>query len=81
VATASVSDKMLRSTFASIAGVENQHAAVLYAVAALLEANMPQLIKLDGVNAMLPAAAGSVGFPDTFVKTDMARPLTEGAVK
>jgi ferritin-like protein len=80
-ATAAVSDKQLRSTFASIMGVENQHAAVLMAVAALLQGGAPQLITIPVNPAQLPAAAGSVGFPDSFLKTTSARPLTEGAVK
>jgi rubrerythrin len=79
--TAAVSDKTLRNTFASIMGVENQHRAILLAVGALLEAGMPQLVELGPPTDQLPAAAGSVGFPDTFLKTDQARPAAEGAVK
>jgi rubrerythrin len=76
-----VSDKNLRNTFASIMGVENQHRAILLAVGALLEAGKPELIKLGPPADQLPAAAGSVGFPDAFLKTDQARPAAEGAVK
>jgi hypothetical protein len=76
-----VSDKNLRNTFASIMGVENQHRAILLAVGALLEAGKPELIKLGPPADQLPAAAGSVGFPDTFLKTDQARAASEGAVK
>jgi hypothetical protein len=79
--TAAVTDKKLRGTFASIMGVENQHRAILLAVAALLAGGAPQLIKLGPPADQLPAAAGSVGFPDTFLKTDQARPATEGAVQ
>jgi hypothetical protein len=79
--TAAVTDKKLRGTFASIMGVENQHRAILLAVAALLQGNAPQLIKLGPPADQLPAAAGSVGFPDAFLKTDQARPATEGAVQ
>lgn len=78
--TASVTDKNLRNTFASIAGVENQHRAILLAVGALLAANKPNLIKLGPPADQLPEAAGSVGFPDAFLKTDQARPATEGTV-
>jgi len=78
---AAVSDKTLRSTFASIMGVENQHRAILLAVGALLEGGAPELIMLGPPADKLPAAAGSVGFPDTFLKTDQARPAEEGAVK
>lgn len=79
--TSAVSDANLRSTFASIMGVENQHRAILLAVSALLGAGAPQLIKIGGVVGQLPAAAGSVGFPDSFLPLDAARPATEGAVK
>jgi hypothetical protein len=79
--TAAVTDKKLRATFASIMGVENQHRAILLAVAALLAGGAPQLIKLGPPADQLPAAAGSVGFPDGFLKTDQARPTTEGAVQ
>ena len=80
-ATSAVTDKQLRSTFASIMGVESQHAAVLNAVAALLQGGAPQLITIPVDVAKLPAAAGSVGFPQSFVQTTSGRPLTEGAVK
>jgi hypothetical protein len=76
-----VNDKNLRNTFASIMGVENQHRAILLAVAALLQAGLPQLVMLGPPADQLPAAAGSVGFPDSFLKTDQARPATEGAIK
>jgi len=66
---------------ASIMGVEAQHVAVLNAVKALLSAGHPEWITLPPPVAQLPAAAGSVGFPDTFIKTDQARPASEGAVK
>jgi len=54
---------------------------VLLAVQALVAGGAPQLIALPPDAAKLPAAAGSVGFPDSFYKTDMARPATEGALK
>ena len=79
--TAAVSDKMLRSTFSSIMGVEAQHVSVLLAVAALLAGGAPQLITIPPPAAMLPAAAGSVGFPNSFYGLDQARPATEGAVQ
>jgi hypothetical protein len=47
----------------------------------LLEAGHPELIMLGPPADQLPDAAGSVGFPDSFLKTDQARPATEGAVK
>ncbi len=76
-----VSDAALRSVFASVAGVESQHLATLRAVQALLAGGAPQLISLDaGTAGKLPAAAGSVAFPDAFLRTDMASPVNEGAV-
>ena len=42
---------------------------------------MPNLIALPPDAAALPAAAGSVGFPDAFFKTTNARPANEGAVQ
>ena len=80
VQTSAVTDAKLRGTFASIMGVEAQHVAVLKAVGALLTANAPQLITIPPPAASLPAAAGSVGFPDEFFQTGLARPATEGAV-
>ena len=67
-----VSTAELRQLFASVAGVESQHKAILLAVQALLKADKPQLIALPPDAAMLPAAAGSVGFPDAFYPTSMA---------
>lgn len=78
---AALSDANAKKVTASIMGVEAQHASVLLAVQALLNANAPQLITLAPGNvANLPAAAGSVGFPDAFYPTDQARPATEGAI-
>jgi rubrerythrin len=78
--TAAVSDKNLRNIFASIMGVEAQHVSILLAVKALLTASAPQLITIPPPAASLPAAAGSLGFPNSFYMTDMARPATEGAL-
>jgi rubrerythrin len=78
---AALSDANAKKLTASIMGVEAQHASVLLAVQALLNANAPQLITLAAGNvANLPAAAGSVGFPQAFFPTDQARPATEGAL-
>ncbi len=71
-----------KALFASIMGIEAQHVSVLLAVQALLKAGAPQLISLSpGTAAALPAAAGSVGFPNAFYKTNMAAPAKQGAVK
>jgi len=74
-------DANARSVTASIMGVEAQHSAILRAVKALLAANAAQLIALPPDAAALPAAAGSIGFPDGFFPTTGARPAKEGAVK
>jgi Ferritin-like domain len=72
-----------RALFASIMGIEAQHVAVLLAVQALLTANAPQLISLSEPATVeaLPAAAGSLGFPNAFYKTSSAAPAQQGAVK
>ena len=79
--TGAVSDANARKVFASVMGIEAQHAAILLAVKALLDGGAPQLIALPPDASKLPAAAGSVGFPDSFYKTDQARPADEGAAK
>lgn len=77
----SLSDANAKATTASIMGVEAQHAAILRAVQALLNANAAQLIALPpSPLTSLPAAAGSVGFPAAFYPTNNARPNQEGAV-
>lgn len=76
-----VSTGELRQLFASVAGVEAQHKATLLAVQALLAGGVPELIALPPDGAKLPAAAGSVGFPDAFFPTEKASPAEEGAVK
>jgi uncharacterized protein YyaL (SSP411 family) len=75
-----VSTAELRQLFTSVAGVEAQHRAILLAVEALVKANKPSLITLPPNAAALPAAAGSVGFPDAFYATTKASPTSEGAV-
>lgn len=71
-----------KALFASIMGIEAQHVSVLLAVQALLMAGAPQLISLSpGTAAALPAAAGSVGFPNAFYQTNKAAPAQQGAVK
>jgi rubrerythrin len=76
-----VSSAELRKLFASVAPVEAQHRATLLAVQALLANNLGDLIAIPTDVAKLPAAAGSVGFPDAFYPTKNASPISEGAVK
>ena len=61
-----LSNKDARNVTASIMGVEAQHVAILYAVKALLAGGAADLIALPPAVAQLPAAAGSVGFPNAF---------------
>ena len=79
--TAALTDKSARGVTASIMGVEAQHVAVLSSVKGVLATGHPELIALPPDLNKLPAAAGSIGFPDAFLKTDKARPSNEGVVK
>ncbi len=74
------SDPDLRTVMASVLGVETQHLATLNAVAALLAADLPNLIAIPTDVAALPAAAGSAGFPLAFIDTSEASPPEEGAL-
>ena len=81
--TTMLEDTAAKQLMASVMGVETQHAATLRAVKALLEGGAPQLVKipLGAQVAELPAAAGSVAFPEAFEPvTTVAEPAT-GAVK
>jgi hypothetical protein len=80
-----VTDPQVRLLFGTVAGVESQHLATLYAVQALLKGDALELITVKATGgatnaAKLPAAAGSVGIPETFKKTELASPVEEGAV-
>lgn len=68
-------------TWASIAPVEAQHVAILTAVKALLAGGAPQLVAIPTDVGQLPAAAGSVGFPNSFEPTTNARPASEATAK
>ena len=79
-------DGTAKELMASIMGVEAQHLATLRAVGALLAANMPELITVEATDgavdvAALPAAAGSVAFPDPFESTENAFPPDSGDVE
>ncbi|MGQ0629667.1 MAG: ferritin-like domain-containing protein [Sporichthyaceae bacterium] len=81
-----VTDPQVRLLFGTVAGVESQHLATLYAVQALLKGKALELITVKATGgavdaAKLPKAAGSVGIPETFKKTELASPPEEGAVK
>jgi hypothetical protein len=74
-------DANSRFLMATVMGVETQHLAILRAVQALLEGGAPQLIAIPTDVAKLPAAAGSVGFPDAIPTAKLASPASEGAIK
>jgi rubrerythrin len=74
-------DKDTKALMASVMGVESQHLATLRAVGALLAGGAPELIAIPTDLAKLPAAAGSVEFPEPFEGTEKASPPEEGAVK
>lgn len=81
-----LTDPQVRLLFGTVAGVESQHLTTLIAVKALLAGKAPQLITVKATGgavdiAKLPAAAGSAPIPETFKKTELASPATEGAVK
>ncbi len=59
-------DTAAKELMGSVMGVECQHLAVLLAVAALLDGGAPDLIAIPTDVAALPAAAGSVAFPEPF---------------
>lgn len=72
-------DTKSKTLMASVMGVECQHLATLRAVGALL--GTPELIAIPTNVAALPAAAGSVAFPQPTEGKDSASPPAEGAVK
>jgi rubrerythrin len=75
-----LSNANAKKVTASIMGVEAQHVAILNAVQALLKAGAGADIVLPPPTAKLPAAAGSVGFPNAFYPTSSAAPATQGAM-
>jgi len=75
------SDPQLRASLASVCGVEAQHQAVLLAIAALLNVNSLELITFPLDASTLPATMPSDSTPGAFIRTDQARPTSEGAIK
>ncbi len=78
-------DGTAKELMASIMGVEAQHLATLRAVGALLAGNAPELITVEATDGAvdvtkLPAAAGSVAFPEPFESTENAFPPESGAL-
>jgi rubrerythrin len=75
-----LTDANAKKITASIMGVEAQHVAILNAVQALLKAGAAADITLPPPAAKLPAAAGSVGFPNAFYPVSSAAPASQGAM-
>lgn len=76
-----LSDTSSKELMASVMGVESQHLATLRAVQALLAGGGADLIAIPTDLAKLPAAAGSVAYPEPFEGTEKASPPEEGAVQ
>ena len=81
----SLEDGTAKELMASVMGVEAQHLATLRAVGALLAGNAPELITVEATDGAvdvgkLPAAAGSVAFPEPFESTEKAFAPESGAV-
>lgn len=81
--TSLLEDMASKKIMASVMGVETQHAATLAAVEALLKGGAPELVKVPiGADvAKLPAAAGSVAFPEAFLTAKTVAEPETGAVK
>jgi len=75
-----LNDTRSKTIMGSVMGVECQHLATLRAVKALLEGGAPELIAIPTNVASLPAAAGSVAFPNPTEGTALASPPEEGAL-
>lgn len=76
-----VTDPKLRLLFGSIAGVEAQHLAVLVNTKVLVQSDLQSQIELPPPDLhRLPAEASTEPLPHALAPTDLARPLTEGAV-
>ena len=71
-----------RRLAAGIMGIEAEHVGLLLVARALVGARTPELLVADsGTAGRLSAEAATAGFPDSFSKTDQARPPTEGALR
>jgi hypothetical protein len=81
--TTQLEDSDAKKVMASVMGVETQHAATLRAVKALLAGGTPDLVKIPiGPDvSRLPAAAGSVAFPQPFEPIDQIAEPETGAVR
>jgi hypothetical protein len=76
-----LADPQARALMAAVMGVEAQHLAVLRIVAALLAADLPDLVAVPTDVARLPSAIGSVASPGPFEAPEHASPPEQGAVR
>ena len=77
-----IGDLNARRVAAGIMGIEAEHVGVLLVARALVGARTPELLVADsGTAERLPPEVATAGFPDSFAKTDQARPPTEGALR
>jgi Ferritin-like domain len=75
-------DLNARRLAASIMGIEAEHVGVLNLAAAIVAARTPELLVADsGTAGRLPPEAATAALPESFTKTDQARPPTEGALR
>ena len=75
-------DLNARRVAASIMGIEAEHVGLLLLAHALFTARTPDLLVADsGTAGRLGPDVATAGFPDSFAKTDQARPPTEGALR
>lgn len=71
----------LRQMFASVAGVEAQHKAMLLIMKTYMSGDGADRVASPPDMANLPPAFASVAFPDARFPVDKASPLDEGAVR
>lgn len=81
-----VEDAQVKLLFGTVAGVESQHLATLYAVAALLENDLANLITIKATGgatnaAKLPEMTAALAIPETFKLVELAEDPSSGAVQ
>lgn len=77
-----LTDINARRLTGSVLAVESQHVGLLSIAKALIGARALELVNLDAATqAKLPPEVAKAASPETFAKTDQARPSNEGAIK
>jgi hypothetical protein len=77
-----IGDLNARRLAASIMGIEAEHVGLLNLAAGIVAARTPELLVADsGTAGRLAPESATAAFPDSFTKTDQARPPTEGALR